>query len=225
MVRPIVFWGATGHAKVLREFIARIGYELVALFDNDPEVSSPFPDVPLYYRREGFERWRRAQAQTELACLVAIGGARGRARLEVQRYLEQQGLHPATAVHPAAYVAVDAALGRGCQVLAGAVVATEARLGEACIVNTRASVDHECELGAGVHLAPGAVLTGVVRVGEGALIGPNAVVLPRLTIGRDAIVGAGSVVTRDVPDGVVVYGNPARVQRKNETRERTSVGH
>ena len=74
-------------------------------------------------------------------------------------------------------------------------------------------------LGAGVHLAPGAVLTGVVRVGDGALIGPNAVVLPRLTVGRGAIVGAGSVVTRDVPDGVVVYGNPARVQRRNEMYE------
>jgi maltose O-acetyltransferase len=38
-------------------------------------------------------------------------------------------------------------------------------------------------------------------------------VLPGVTIGRDAIIGAGSVVTRDVPDGATVAGNPARLLR------------
>jgi maltose O-acetyltransferase len=38
------------------------------------------------------------------------------------------------------------------------------------------------------------------------------VILPGVTIGRGSVVGAGSVVTRDVPDGAVVYGNPARIK-------------
>ncbi len=46
---------------------------------------------------------------------------------------------------------------------------------------------------------------------KGASIGANATILPGLTIGRLAMVGAGSVVTKDVPDGVVVYGSPARI--------------
>lgn len=46
---------------------------------------------------------------------------------------------------------------------------------------------------------------------RGARIGVNATLLPRITIGEHALVGAGSVVTRDVPDGAVVVGNPARV--------------
>jgi acetyltransferase-like isoleucine patch superfamily enzyme len=43
-----------------------------------------------------------------------------------------------------------------------------------------------------------------------AAVGTGAVILPGLTIGVDAIVGAGAVVTRDVPDGATVVGNPAR---------------
>ena len=222
-MRPMVLWGATGHAKVLGEFVGRLGYELVALFDNNPEVASPVAGVPVYHGPDGFERWRRGAAP-ETACLVAIGGARGRVRLDLQRFLEGRGLRPAAVVHPAAYVAAGAVLGQGSQVLAHATVAVEARLGEACIVNTSASVDHECALGPGTHLAPGAVLCGLVQVGEGSLIGPGAVVLPRITVGRDAVVGAGAVVTRDVPDGVVVYGNPARVQRKNDPPERFLPG-
>jgi acetyltransferase-like isoleucine patch superfamily enzyme len=50
-------------------------------------------------------------------------------------------------------------------------------------------------------------------VRRGASIGSGAVVLCGLTIGQGAIVGAGAVVTRDVPDGAVVAGNPARPVR------------
>jgi acetyltransferase-like isoleucine patch superfamily enzyme len=47
------------------------------------------------------------------------------------------------------------------------------------------------------------------RVRRGASIGSGAVILCGLTIGEGAMVGAGAVVTRDVPDGETVVGNPA----------------
>jgi acetyltransferase-like isoleucine patch superfamily enzyme len=50
-------------------------------------------------------------------------------------------------------------------------------------------------------------------IGDGAAIGSGAVVLGGVTIGERALVGAGAVVTRDVPDGDVVAGVPARVRR------------
>jgi len=49
-----------------------------------------------------------------------------------------------------------------------------------------------------------------------ASIGSGSVILPAVTIGARSIVGSGSVVTRDVPEGAVVYGNPARVMRGDE---------
>lgn len=47
-----------------------------------------------------------------------------------------------------------------------------------------------------------------------AAVGTGAIVLPGVTIGAGAMVGAGAVVTADVPDGVTVVGNPARVVSK-----------
>lgn len=52
------------------------------------------------------------------------------------------------------------------------------------------------------------------RVKRRASIGSGAVILCGVTIGEGAIVGAGAVVTRDVPAGAIVAGNPARVLRK-----------
>lgn len=52
--------------------------------------------------------------------------------------------------------------------------------------------------------------TAPIVVGRGAFVGARAFVLPGLTLGEHCIVGAMSVVTRDVPPGVIVAGNPAR---------------
>src|SRR5262245_45430596 len=52
------------------------------------------------------------------------------------------------------------------------------------------------------------------RIKRGAKIGANATILPGVVIGANALVGAGSVVVKDVPDGVVVAGNPARIIRQ-----------
>jgi len=52
-----------------------------------------------------------------------------------------------------------------------------------------------------------------ILVKRRAAIGSGAVILPGVTIGAQAIVGAGAVVTKDVPDGVIVAGNPARILR------------
>lgn len=53
-------------------------------------------------------------------------------------------------------------------------------------------------------------------VKKGASIGSNATVLCNVVIGENALVGAGSVVTKNVPPGMVVAGNPARTIRRNQ---------
>jgi sugar O-acyltransferase (sialic acid O-acetyltransferase NeuD family) len=214
-VKAIVLWGATGHARVLSEFLGGLGYEIVALVDNDRAVTSFLERVPVLHSRDALDAWR-SERPGELHALVAVGGARGAERLALQRDLAAAGYVIPTAVHPRAFVAAGVTLGAGTQILAMAAVAAAARIGAGCIVNTSASVDHECRLDDGVHVGPGVTLAGNVVVERNAFIGTGAAVVPHVRIGEGAIVGAGAVVIRDVPAGTVVYGNPARTGRAIE---------
>jgi len=53
------------------------------------------------------------------------------------------------------------------------------------------------------------------KIGNNVRIGSNATILP-VTIGDNVIIGAGAVVTKDIPDNVIVAGNPAKVLSKKE---------
>lgn len=55
-----------------------------------------------------------------------------------------------------------------------------------------------------------------IEIGAGAWIGAGVLVMDGVRIGEGAIVGAGSVVTRDIPDGCVAVGSPARVVRQRD---------
>jgi sugar O-acyltransferase (sialic acid O-acetyltransferase NeuD family) len=208
-MREVILWGGDGQSKVLNECLYNTDVKIVAVFDN-ANIAAPFSEVPFHVGEDGFRSWMRARGNSkELYFLVAVGGPD---RLKLHDWLVAEGLLPLAAVHRAAYVAPDATLGAGCQILAHATVCAQARLERSVIVNTAASVDHECQIGAGAHVGPGARLAGRIKVGERALIGTGAIILPRLIIGDDATIGAGAVVIRDVPAGAVVMGVPAQIR-------------
>ena len=210
-MKNVIFWGATGQAKVLREALSSTEFQLIAVFDNRP-LPSPFPDIPIYLGPDGLASWlEEVPSVPGVHSCVAIGGSRGSERLALQQWLQEQGIEPLTVIHPRAFLAGDVTVGSGTQILAMAAVCAGASLGQAVIVNTSASVDHGCVLEDGVHIGPGAHLAGEARVEKNAFIGAGAVVLPHVNIGRGAIVGAGAVVTHDVAANSTVVGNPAKL--------------
>lgn len=60
-------------------------------------------------------------------------------------------------------------------------------------------------------------IDGFVSIEDDVWVGAGAIVLPNVTLSRGCVVGAGSVVTRDVPEGCVVAGNPARVIKRSSS--------
>lgn len=214
----VILWGGTGQAKVLRPIVEHYGSKVVAVFDDTPGLTPPFPDVPLYQGWADFPQWAEKQRKRDdIGFCLAIGNPHGRVRLRFHDQLIAEGLVPVTVVHPTAEIAGNAVIGAGCQLMAGAIVNPEAVLGRQCIINTNASVDHECVLSDGCELGPGATLCGLVNLSTGVWVCAGATVLPRVSIAADTIVGAGAVVIRDIQTQATVVGVPARaVQGKGD---------
>jgi UDP-N-acetylbacillosamine N-acetyltransferase len=211
-VQPeLIIWGASGHARVVADIVRCADRYRIAGFLDDvkPErAGETFEGAPILGGREQLASHPGKHA------IVAFGNCA--ARLDAACFAVRSGLTLATAIHPSAVIAASARIGAGTVVGANAVVNPGAMVGENVIINTGAIVDHDCAIGDGVHLCPGVRLAGGVRVGAGTWIGIGSSVIEGRTIGGGTLVGAGAVVVDDIPDGVVAYGVPARVIRKNE---------
>ena len=59
-----------------------------------------------------------------------------------------------------------------------------------------------------------------VRIGKNCWIGAGALIMPGVTIGDNSVIGAGSVVTKDIPANVIAVGNPAKVLREINDRDK-----
>ena len=59
-----------------------------------------------------------------------------------------------------------------------------------------------------------------IKIGKNCWLGAGVIVLPGVSIGDNTVIGAGSVVTKNIPANVVAVGNPCRVMRKINDRDK-----
>jgi acetyltransferase-like isoleucine patch superfamily enzyme len=77
-------------------------------------------------------------------------------------------------------------------------------------------IAHNSIIGDNCMFAAKAMIAGSVTVGENCWIGPSSSVINKAVIGKNVFVGIGSNVIKDVPDNVVVAGNPAKIIKENK---------
>ncbi len=76
-------------------------------------------------------------------------------------------------------------------------------------------IAHNCKIGKNSLLTAGVILAGGVSIAENCFVGINSTIKEKVSIGKNVLVGMGSVVSKDVPEGIIIAGSPARYIRKN----------
>jgi UDP-N-acetylbacillosamine N-acetyltransferase len=212
--RKLFVYGASGHGKVVGDILlACKDPDFVGFIDDRADLQGAgVLGLPVL----GDGEWLKHQAgMTQVAVALGVGDNFLRKRLAEKCI--SWGVELATVVHPTASVSGSARLGRGTVVMAQAAINPDAKIGEGAIVNTSAIVEHDVDIGNFANVSPNATMAGASRLGMLSHLAIGASTIPCVSIGAMTIVGAGSVVVRDIPDGVVAFGVPARVRRKLES--------
>lgn len=184
----------------------------------------PMDEVQVFF----VETWQPSQSQVNGYPLISmeeffsLDGSRyfnvavGDGRIREKIVKQVGGLATAVSVHAQQSIFLDRnVIAEGAVFCPHTLVTSNVTIGKFFQANYFSSIAHDCVIGDYVTFGPGARCNGRVHIHDYAYVGSNAVIkqgtgVKPLRIGVGAIVGMGSVVTKDVPDGMTVVGNPAK---------------
>ena len=144
--------------------------------------------------------------------ILAIGYMEVRERLS--KHLESRGAVFADFIHPRAFVAKNAKIGRGPVIFPFAVVSNAAEIGNHVHLNYYASVGHDAQVGNWCLMAPYATMNGFSSIDDGVYLSTHSTVVVNKHVKKYAKVSANSTVQHNVPENSFVFGVPGRVMRK-----------
>lgn len=126
------------------------------------------------------------------------------------------GIRFSQLIDPEVKLGSNVHLGEGVLVASGVNIGADCYLGDFCSVIEGAIVGHDSKVGKYSIIGPFALLSGHSQIGRKTWIAARTSILDGICVGDSSIVGAHSLVNKDIPEGVVAYGVPAKVVRENE---------
>lgn len=213
--RRRTLYGVYGAGGYGREVIAQIadmdGFDPAqceAVFVDDAPIEGPVDG----HRVMSFDTFAGSDTSSK-SIVLAIGNSN--TREAVARRCEARGLEFFSTIARGAIVPDQARIGPGAIISPFVTITSNVRIGAHFHANLYSYVAHDCVIGDFVTFAPRVNCNGNIVIEDDAYIGTGAILRQGtldtpLRIGRGAVVGMGAVVTKDVPAGATVVGNPAR---------------
>jgi len=217
-MRRFAIYGASGFGREVMplarrqlQHTQRQGWDLVFVDDN-PQTSEVNGHRVLTYKQ-----WLNEPAASRHMC-VAIANHVVREKLVERVAADEVDFFDIRAAN--AVVMDDVEVGVGSVLCPFVTLTSNIRIGRHFHANLYSYVAHDCVIGDYVTFAPGVHCNGNVVIEDHAYIGTGVTLRQGtssgdpLIIGRGSVVGMGAVVTKNVPPGTTVVGNPAKVMER-----------
>ena len=214
MTKLYAIYGASGCGRslipVARQQLAREQDRSEIVFIDDAQTAITTVNA---HRAMNYPRFL-AEPAAQKQVLIAI--ANSQVREKIANRLQADGIQLWSVMADNVVLMDDAQIAVGAALSPFVTITSNIKIGKCFHANLYSYVEHDCVIGDFVTFAPGVKCNGNIHIQDHAYIGAGAMIkqgTPEqpLVIGRGAIVGMGAVVTKSVPAGVTVVGNPARI--------------
>jgi len=145
--------------------------------------------------------------------------------------LDTKNIH--ARIEPGAFIRDMVEIGDNAVIMMGAVINIGSKIGAGTMIDLNVVMGGRATVGKNCHIGAGAVLAGVIEppsadpviIEDDVVVGANAVILEGVRVGKGSVVAAGAIVTKNVPAGVVVAGNPAKIikDKDDKTLSKTEI--
>ena len=204
----LILIGGGGHCKMVISLLKKLEeFEIAGIVDND-KTGRLVTGINVIGTDEDLESFYEKGIHS---ALITVGSIKdNKKRFELFNMVRQLGYEFPTIISTDAVVDNAVTMGEGTVVMPGCVINVDSSVGKNCIINTGVIVEHDCKIGDHCHIAPGVHISGGVEIGDLSFVGIGSTIIQGIKIGKNVAIGAGSVMIDNIPDDVVVAGNPAK---------------
>ena len=205
--------GTSGFSAEVTEYIENNNFttenkiEISGYFSsNDEEHNRYSYEAPLLGDEKEFDLIQGSNV------IVAISNSTIREKLF--NFFEVKKCKMRSFIHSSCFVSVRSKIEDGAILCPFVTITANVNIGVGFHANIYSYVAHDCVIGNYVTFSPGVKCNGNVEIGDNVFIGTGAIIKQGknnkpLKIGKNAIIAAGAVVTKDVAEGLTVFGSPA----------------
>lgn len=199
----MIIAGASSHAKELYHCFEKQLSEIY-FFDNINKVKELCGRPVLSSLDEVIQKFTK-----DNRFILGVGGVS--ARLKLFELMKMSGGNPFSVCSENSIINTQSIFINKSDIFPYSFIGPDVVIGEGTLINTRVSIHHDTIIGSFCDIAPSVTLLGGVSIGNNTFIGGGSIILPKIKIGNNVVIGAGSVVIKNIPDNVVVVGNPAKI--------------
>lgn len=208
-MRKIIICGAGGHGVEIKTIIEDINeveqrWEIAGFVDASIAAESVVSGLSVL----GDDQYLLDSTES-VDVVLAVAQTQARERL-YSMFSRNKALSFPSLIHPRAYIAKDVLFEQGVVISQFCIVSPKVSLNKFVFLHGGVFIGHDAVIGSFSLIMPHAAVLGSVTVGDKCLVGAQASIRQGLSLGNNAVVGMGSVVVKNVPDGAIVMGNPAR---------------
>ncbi|MDC3250353.1 NeuD/PglB/VioB family sugar acetyltransferase [bacterium] len=218
-MKNIVLIGGGNQAHYTIDIINKEGkYNIIGIIDSIHDIGSDRFGYKVLGRQEDIVKLKE-QYNIE-GGVISIGDNWVRYYVSSQIKKQIPNFNFVNAIHPSVIIGDNVQLGKGVVMMAGCIINPKSKIGDFTFFATGAQIDHDCNIKDYASISAGSITGGYVTLGEFSAITLGVTIVDRLKIGKNTVIGAGSLILKDIPDNVLVYGNPARIVRTRKEGEK-----